>query len=47
VIVPADNGRALARRLPHAQLVELEGRGHNVMLEDPETFNRLVLEFLD
>ena len=46
LIVPPDNGRALARRLPNARLVELEGRGHNVMLEDPDTFNRLVVDFL-
>jgi pimeloyl-ACP methyl ester carboxylesterase len=46
LIVPVDNGRALARRLPDARYVELEGRGHNAMLEDPETFNSLVLDFL-
>jgi pimeloyl-ACP methyl ester carboxylesterase len=47
VIVPPENGRALARRLPHARYVELEGRGHNVQLEDPDTFNALVLDFLE
>jgi 3-oxoadipate enol-lactonase len=46
VIVPVENGRALASRLPNARYVELPGRGHNVQLEDPETVNRLVLEFL-
>ena len=46
VIVPVENGRALASRLPNARYVELPGRGHNVQLEDPETINRLVLEFL-
>jgi 3-oxoadipate enol-lactonase len=46
VIVPVENGRALASRLPNAHYVELAGRGHNVPLEDPATFNRLVLEFL-
>ena len=46
VIVPPENGRILARRLPNARHVELEGRGHNVVLEDPETFNELVLDFL-
>jgi pimeloyl-ACP methyl ester carboxylesterase len=47
LIVPVENGRALARRLPNARYVELEGRGHNVMLEDPDTFNALVLGFLE
>ncbi len=46
LIVPVENGRTLGRRLPDARYVELPGRGHNIPLEDPETFNRLVLEFL-
>jgi 3-oxoadipate enol-lactonase len=46
LIVPVENGRALARRLPNARYVELEGRGHNAMLEDPDMFNTLVLGFL-
>ena len=46
LIVPVDNGRALASRLPNARYLELAGYGHNVMLEDPQTFNRLVLEFV-
>ena len=46
LIVPVENGRMLAARLPDARYVELPGRGHNIPLEDPETFNRLVLEFL-
>ena len=46
LIVPPENGRRLARRLPNAHYVELPERGHNVMLEDPDTFTRLVLEFL-
>jgi 3-oxoadipate enol-lactonase len=46
LIVPVENGRMLAARLPHARYVELLGRGHNLPLEDPQTFNRLVLEFL-
>jgi 3-oxoadipate enol-lactonase len=46
VIVPVENGRALASRLPNARYVELPGRGHNVQLEDPATVNRIVLEFL-
>jgi 3-oxoadipate enol-lactonase len=46
LIVPVENGRMLASRLPNARYVELPGRGHNVPLEEPGTFNRLVLEFL-
>lgn len=46
LIIPVENGRMLAKRLPHVEYTELPGRGHNVMLEDPPTFARLVLEFL-
>jgi pimeloyl-ACP methyl ester carboxylesterase len=46
VIVPVENGRRLAERLPNARYVELPGRGHNLPLEEPETINRLVLNFL-
>jgi 3-oxoadipate enol-lactonase len=46
LIVPVENGRMLAKRLPNVTYVELPGRGHNLMLEDPETFARLVVEFL-
>jgi pimeloyl-ACP methyl ester carboxylesterase len=46
VVVPVENGRMLASRLPNARYVELAGVGHNLQLEDPPTFNRLVLEFL-
>jgi pimeloyl-ACP methyl ester carboxylesterase len=45
-IVPVENGRMLAARLPGAEYVELPGRGHNLPLEEPGTFNRLLLEFL-
>jgi 3-oxoadipate enol-lactonase len=46
LIVPVENGRMLVARLPNARYVELTGRGHNIPLEDPDAFNRLVLEFL-
>ena len=46
LIVPVENGRRLAARLPNATYVELPGKGHNLMLEDPATFNRIVLDFL-
>ena len=46
LIVPVENGRMLAERLPNARYVELVGRGHNAMLEDPEAFNAVVLDFL-
>jgi 3-oxoadipate enol-lactonase len=47
LIVPVENGRRLAERLPNAEYVELEGRGHNLPLEDPEGFAAIVLRFLE
>lgn len=47
LIVPVENGRVLAARLPNAEYLELRGRGHNVMLEDPETFTDVVLHSLE
>jgi pimeloyl-ACP methyl ester carboxylesterase len=45
-VVPVENGRELARRIPGAELRELPGRGHVLILEEPDEFNRLVLDFL-
>jgi pimeloyl-ACP methyl ester carboxylesterase len=36
VVVPPENGRMLAARLPNARYVELDGGGHNLPLEIPE-----------
>ncbi len=46
MIVPVENGRALAQRLPNARYVEFAGHGHNLMLENPQLFNSHVLDFL-
>lgn len=42
-VVPHENARLLAARVPRAQLHVLEGAGHNLMLEEPER----VAEVLD
>ena len=46
LIVPVQNGRMLAERLSRVEYVELPGRGHNLMLEDPDTFAGVVRDFL-
>jgi pimeloyl-ACP methyl ester carboxylesterase len=46
-VVPVENGRLLARRIPGAELRELPGRGHVLNLEAPEEFNGVVLGFLE
>lgn len=45
-VVPVSNGRALARRIPDAELVELAGHGHLALMEDPGRFNAAVISFL-
>lgn len=45
-IVPLAVGEAIAARIPNARLVVMPGAAHNPMWEQPEAFNRLVLDFL-
>jgi 3-oxoadipate enol-lactonase len=40
------NGRNIAERVPGARFVEFENVAHMIQLEEPERFDRLVLEFL-
>ena len=47
VVVPPQNGRVLARRIPHARFAEVDGAGHIPMTEQPETVARIVRDFLD
>lgn len=47
LIVPVENGRRLAERLPNAEYLELPGRGHNLPLEEPGTFADAVRGFLE
>jgi pimeloyl-ACP methyl ester carboxylesterase len=46
-VVPLLSGRELHKRLPHAELVVLEGAGHLPYEEAPEEFNRALLRYLD
>jgi pimeloyl-ACP methyl ester carboxylesterase len=45
-VVPVENGRLLAGRIPGAELHILEGGGHLVFIEQADRFNQLVLDFL-
>ncbi|ANE43589.1 alpha/beta fold hydrolase [Deinococcus puniceus] len=45
-LVPARLGRALAAAVPGARYEEIAGAGHVVMVDAPERFNALVLDFL-
>lgn len=46
VIVPPENSRLMARRLPDAVLRIVPGAGHGLMFQDPESFCSIVLGFL-
>jgi 3-oxoadipate enol-lactonase len=46
-IVPAEESRAMASAIPHAELAEFAGAAHLVNLEQPQAFSRRVGEFLD
>ena len=46
LIIPVENGRRLAARIPNAEYAELEGRGHNLPLEEPGTIAQLVRDFV-
>jgi pimeloyl-ACP methyl ester carboxylesterase len=45
-IVPAENSRALAARIPSARLIEFPGAGHGFLVEKAHETNAAVLEFL-
>ena len=45
-VIPSENARRLAQKLPDAQLKVLPGAGHLCFIEEPEAFNRAVLDFL-
>lgn len=43
---PSTYGQEVAAALPNANFAVVEGAGHNSMWDQPDTFNRLVLDFL-
>ena len=45
-ILPAENSRILASRIPNAELLQFEGVGHGYVWEAADKANRAVLDFL-
>ena len=45
-LVPVENSRILASRIPKAELVIIKGAGHEFFIEDAEESNKIVLDFL-
>lgn len=46
MLVPVWKSREIAELIPGAKLTLLEGASHGIAIEDPERFNRTVLDFL-
>jgi len=44
--IPAEHGRIIAAALPDARFHLIDGGGHMVNMEQPEAFNRCLLDFL-
>ena len=45
-LAPVEQGEALRSTLPNARLTLIDNCGHLPMAEKPETFNRLVRDFI-
>jgi pimeloyl-ACP methyl ester carboxylesterase len=46
VLIPAENSRRLAARIPGARLLILERGGHAFFIERPEEFNQAITDFI-
>lgn len=46
-LTPIGDAEELTEMIPYAQLVELRGAAHGLMVESPNGFNDIVLDFLD
>lgn len=46
IIVPVENSRNLAARIPNAELLIIEGGSHTFFIEQAEEFNAAVIEFV-
>ena len=46
ILVPAENARIMASRIPGAELVILKNMGHHFMFEAEDESNRVMLDFL-
>ena len=45
-VTPLWQGRQLQKLIPHAELAILEGVGHIPYIEDPEAFNKTLVQYL-
>ena len=45
-VVPSENSKRLAEKIPNSRFVEIQGTGHLAFIEQAEEFNKMVLGFL-
>jgi len=45
-LIPVENSRILASRIPGAELAIIKGAGHEFFIEDAEEANKMILDFL-
>ena len=46
-LIPPENAKVMAQRIPVAQIISIDGGGHLFLIERPEAFNEAVIGFLD
>jgi len=46
-LIPPQNAKVMAQRIPGAQMISIDGGGHLFLIEQPEAFNEAVIGFLD
>ncbi len=46
ILVPPENGKLIAEKIPNAKLVIFEDSGHGLITQERERFARLVIDFL-
>ncbi|MDX1707183.1 MAG: alpha/beta hydrolase [Desulfobacterales bacterium] len=47
VLIPPQNAAVLAERIPHAQMISIDGGGHLFLIEQPRQFNQAIIKFLE
>lgn len=46
VLIPPENSKILAERIPGAECRIIDGGGHQILIEQPEKCNRAIIDFL-
>ena len=47
VLIPPENAKVMAQRIPDAQMIAIDDGGHLFLIEQSEQFNEAVIDFLD